>query len=685
MDVYAVLKQMTLDEKLHYLTGKDSNASQSLPRFSVPAMRYHDSPFGLRFKKQNDAANPEFHKRMRSAFPNCTNREEVVSTAFPTGAALAATWNIDLLEEVGGALGEEYRAYGVNAVLGPAVNLKRHPLCGRNFEYFSEDPLLAGKLGAAYVRGVQKKGVAACPKHFAANNQERGRFCVSSEIDERTLRELYLKPFEIIVKEAGPWSIMCAYNRLNGIFASEHKQLLDDILRKEWGFDGIVISDWCAVKNRAYSLLASIEMCMPYQEEAYGQLKEAYEQGIITGALIDEAIVHLFTFLERTKTVYQPWEIDFTRHGEIARRAANEAMTLLKNENNALPLVPGTLRTLLVIGDRAIVPFTGGDGSSRVINPPLLTTPLAELRALLGEQTDVQFMPESEIETFQKEVGFMEMDLHERASAADAVVIFAGQSLSCTSETMDRNHIELEPYMEHAIRICGRANKRVIVALNVGDAISTCKWNDCADAILVAFMAGQATGRAVAETLCGKNNPSGKLPETFPARLQDVLSLQNYPGDGFKTEYREKLMIGYRHFDTADISPEYPFGFGLSYSTFVYENLTLTDGVLTFFITNTSDTDGMETAQVYLEFPRTSWASHPKQELRGFKKVFVRAHETVSVQIPLSQDAFCYYNTALHRWIPEKGVYTIRVGANSRDLPLSVLHKIDPTLPYTFG
>ena len=260
MDVYAVLKQMTLDEKLHYLTGKDSNASQALPRFSVPAMRYHDSPFGLRFKKQNDAANPEFHKRMRSAFPNCTNGEEAVSTAFPTGAALAATWNTDLLEEVGGALGEEYRAYGVNAVLGPAVNLKRHPLCGRNFEYFSEDPLLAGKLGAAYVRGVQKKGVAACPKHFAANNQERGRFCVSSEIDERTLRELYLKPFEIIVKEAGPWSIMCAYNRLNGIFASEHKQLLDDILRKEWGFDGIVISDWCAVKNRAYLLMCDKEV-----------------------------------------------------------------------------------------------------------------------------------------------------------------------------------------------------------------------------------------------------------------------------------------------------------------------------------------------------------------------------------------------------------------------------------------
>ena len=327
----SILKEMTREEKFRLLTGTGSNTSYEISRLGIRQMRFHDSPFGVRMKAAQ-TQRKETARKAFSAFPNADKGEEVVSTAFPAGCALGATWDKELLYRVGRALGEEFRAYGINAVMGPAVNLKRHPLCGRNFEYFSEDPVLSGELGAAYVEGVQSAGVAATPKHFIANNQEKGRFTTSSEMDERTMRELYLKPFERIVARAKPWAMMCAYNRINGVYASEHRQLLREILREEWGFDGIVISDWGAVKNRAFSLLASVELCMPYQQEAYGQLENAYREGLIDDGAVDEAVERLLAFLERTKAVYEPHEIDFEGHDELAVQAACEAITLLKNE-----------------------------------------------------------------------------------------------------------------------------------------------------------------------------------------------------------------------------------------------------------------------------------------------------------------------------------------------------------------
>lgn len=676
MENQQILDQMTLDEKFRFLTGGGLNRSCKLERFPVEVMRFHDSPFGLRLKLAYDEDKREMSEKLRSAFPNSERGDEAVSTAFPTGCAMGAAWDPDIVREIGRALGEEYSGYGINAVLGPALNIKRHPLCGRNFEYFSEDPVLSGELASAYVEGVQSQGVAACPKHYAANNQERGRAFVSSEIDERTLREVYLKPFEILVRKAHPWSIMCAYNRINGVYASEHKQLLNDILRQEWGFDGIVISDWGAVKNRAYSLLASVEMCMPYQEEAYGQLQEAYEQGLIDEGVIDEALTRLFRFYERTKTVYEESSIDFEAHHRVAVQAAREAVTLLKNEKSALPILKGQIKRLLVVGERAARPFIGGDGSSRVVNPAHMTTPLQELTDLLGEEVCVQYVGDDALNTYDNEIGFMETDLAKEAMKADAVVVFANQDYSNSSEAMDRNHIELEPYLEHAIRVCHRVNARVIVVLNVGSAISTYKWEHCADAILVSWFGGQGMGRAVAETICGLNNPSGKLPETFPRRLQDVLSLENYLGDGYKVEYNEKLLVGYRCFDRYEKAPCYEFGFGLSYSSFSYHDLTLEGDTLSFFLTNTSDLDGAEVAQVYVEFPPDSWSSHPVRELKAFRRVWVKARESVRVSIPLPEESFQYYNTALRKWTVESGVYTIRVGASSRILPLSLVKEM---------
>ena len=671
MDYNKIIKEMTLEEKFHYLTGADMNSGYKLERFPVERMRYHDGPFGLRMKVKDSSRNEEMKQKVRTAFPNAGEGQEVVSTAFPTGCALGASWDTDLIEEVGNALGEEFRAYGINAILGPAVNIKRHPLCGRNFEYFSEDPYLVGKLGSAYVRGVQNQGVAACPKHFAANNQENGRQKVSSEVDERTLREIYLKPFEMMVREAKPWSIMCSYNRLNGVYASEHKWLLQEVLREEWGFDGIIISDWGAVKNRAYSLLASIEMCMPYQEEAFKQLKEAYDKKIIDDEVIDEALLRLFKFYDRTKDVYKSMNCDFEKHHKLAVKAANKSMVLLKNENQVLPLKAESTKKILVIGDAGVKPYIGGDGSSRVVNPSHIDNPIEELGKILGSEVQIDFMESKRINTYYNEIGHMELEIAQRASKADAVLIFATQNYACYSEAVDRNTIELEPNIEYAIRACSRVNSRIITILNTASAMSVHKWEFCVQGILVSWLSGQGMGRAIAETLCGINNPSGKLPETFPAKLEDVKSLENYPGDEFKVVYREQLMVGYRHFDTNHIEPEYEFGFGLSYSEFVYRDLETDGDRLSFVIENISEYDGEEVAQVYISFPKNSWTSHPDKELRAFRKVFVPAHESVKVTLELKEEDFTYYNVALHKWLTEEGVYKIRVGSSSRNLPLT--------------
>ncbi len=667
-----IISEMTLEEKFRYLTGAELNASYKLERFPIKQMRYHDGPFGLRMKMKDDKNRDKTELNFRSAFPNAGKENEVPSTAFPTGCALGASWDKDLVEEVGEALGEEFAFYGVNAILGPSVNIKRHPFCGRNFEYFSEDPYLTGKLGSAYVRGVQKKGVAACPKHFAANNQEKERHCLSSEIDERTLREIYLKPFEIIVKEASPWSIMCAYTRLNGVFASEHQWLLQEVLREEWGFDGMVISDWGAVKNRAYSLLASVEMCMPYQKEAFSQLEKAYEEKIIDEEIIDEALLRIFRFYDRTKGVYKPSEADFEEHHQLAVKAANKSMVLLKNEGQILPLQKETIRRLLVLGEGAVQPYIGGDGSSRVVMPTKVTIPLEELRNLLGDEVQIDFMGANKLDTYRNEIGHMEQEVMEKASKADIVLVFLNQDFSCHSEAVDRSTMEISSHLEYAMRTCARVNPNLVAVLNVADAVSMWKWKDCVRGILVSWLGGQGMGRAIAETLCGKNNPSGKLPETFPKHSEDVKSLKNYPGDGYKVVYEERMMVGYRHFDTNNVEPEYEFGFGLSYSDFQYSDLTLEGEILCFTIKNTSNFDGEEIAQVYVEFPKNSWSSHPLRELRAFKKVMVPAGESVCVSLELPKSAFTYYNSALHRWMVEEGVYRIWVGSSSRNLPLSV-------------
>lgn len=675
-----LIKKMTLEQKFRFLTGVDSNATYPIPELGISAMRCHDSPFGPRVQ----TSRSEYAAKIVSAFPNNTGGTEAVATAFPTGSALGATWNRGLLQDVGRAIGQEHKAYGVNALLGPAVNLKRHPLCGRNFEYFAEDPVLSGELGASYVQGAQENGIAACPKHYIANNQERGRFSVSSEMDERTMRELYLAPFERVVKKADPWSIMCAYNRINGVYASESKQLLNDILRREWGFDGVVISDWCAVKDRAVSLKASIELCMPYQADAYDQLARAYEAGEITDEEVNGAVDRLLTLHDRTSSAPKDPDIDFEAHHALAVQAALESITLLKN-NGALPLEADKLRHVLVIGERAKKPFIGGDGSSRIKNPAHLTTPFDEICSILGKGAEVDFLGEADINSFDNEIGFLECKVIEHAEKADAVIVFLNQDFSCTSETMDRSDIELPPYQEHMLRAAHRVSSRVIAVLNVGSAVSTYKWARCADGILVSWLGGQGMGRAVAETLFGLSNPSGKLAETFPRSLNDVKALENYPGDGRKTVYREGLMAGYRHFDTNRVEPDYPFGFGLSYTAFAYSDLRLDGLDVSFTLKNTGSRAGAETAQLYVSAPEESWLYHPEKELKGFAKVFLQPGEEKRVMIRLTERDFRYWNPMLHDWVSEPGEYTVSVGGSSRSLPLSVCLTVPASHDLTFS
>ena len=670
MDIESILREMTLEEKFRFLTGGGLNHTSPVDRLGIPAMRLQDGPFGLRMKTQDEQSG--MVEQIRSAFPNCHDGAEVVSTAFPCGAAMGAAWDAELVHEIGAAIGEECRAYGVRAILGPAMNLKRHPLCGRNFEYFSEDPILTERLAAAYVAGVQGQGVAACPKHFAMNNQERSRFTVSSEADERTMRELYLRPFERVVRAEKPWSIMCAYNRVNGVLCSEHHQLLQEILREEWGFDGIVVSDWGCVRNRAWSLLASVDLCMPYQEEALDQLREAYDQHLIDDAVVDEAVRRMLCFFERTGQAGAMQVCDFEAHDRLALQAARESIVLLKNENQMLPLQQEKLKKLLVAGETAVHPYIGGDGSSRVANPYRVAVPLEELRDCLGEGVEVEFLGDAQLRTDQNEIGVMEGKVLRKAMEADAAVVFASQDYSCCSETMDRPGVELPPYLEHVIRVCRRAGKPVVVVLNVGSAVSIWNWNQEADAILVSWLGGQAMGRAVAETLCGLNNPSGKLSETFPRRLSDAPAMDEYPGNGYQTVYREGVCIGYRHYDQRRIRPDYAFGFGLSYTHFRYENLTLEGDRLAFDLINDGTWDGDEIVQVYVRFPANAWVSHPPKELKAFRRIPLKAGETKRVEIPVTEDFFTYYNPALRRWTTEAGTYTILVGGSSDDLPLSV-------------
>lgn len=657
-----LVSRMTREEKATILTGMNFWQTVPIERLGVPSVTMSDGPHGLR-------------KSVNS--PETGEPVTLPSPCFPTSAAMAATWNRELVREGARALGEITAAADVDVLLGPGVNIKRTPLCGRNFEYYSEDPYLAGELAARYVEGVQSAHVGTSLKHFAANNQEFDRLQVSSEVDERTLREIYLPAFEKAVKSARPWTVMCAYNRLNGVFCSEHRQLLWKILREEWGFEGIVVSDWYAVHDRGRALSASLELEMPYRDERSKlSLLESLESGKISERELDDAVGRLLAFIlkaaeSRGRRVKKT---DEAANLKLLTDAAREAVTLLKNEDGVLPLEPAAGKKILVLGLAAEEPVIQGGGSSEVVHTGA-DSPLAALRELLEPGVKIEYQP-----LYRYARGMLLVDglnrAVEAARRADTVVFFTADQKYAETEDRDRETMRLPASMERLIRTIGDANPNLVVVLQAGSAVEMTGWIDLAKAVVFTWFAGQGAGTAIAEVIAGTVNPSGKTAETFPLALEDTPAFGTYPGNGAVSPYSEGLLVGYRWYDTKQKDVLFPFGHGLSYTRFEYSDLEIsTEGApfpvrVRCSVTNAGDREGKETVQLYVRDPDAK-VLRPFQELKGFEKITLRPGERKTVTFELDERAFSYYSVSFGRWHWETGTFEIRIGASSRDIRLT--------------
>jgi len=667
MDLKSLIEKLTLEEKLQLLTGKNNWETVAVERLGIPSIFVSDGPHGLRKMVVDENGNYQTLK----------------STCFPTASAMAATWNPELAYEVGECIAEECQAENVDIILGPGVNIKRTPLCGRNFEYFSEDPYLAGEMAAAYINGVQSRNVGTSLKHYAANNQEYDRHHISSEVDIRALREIYLKPFEIAVKKAQPWTVMCSYNRINGVYGSEHKWLLDDVLRKEWGFEGFVVSDWGAVWDRAKSLKASLELAMPYNENHFNVLKKAYEEGKITDDEINSALERLL------KIVFRAYEArknrigkyDAEKHHEVAKKVALESITLLKNDNNILPINREKVKKLAIIGEFAAMPVIQGGGSAHV-QTAKVDAPLDRIKELAQKEgIEVEYAISMSVPSNSQ---YNQNSALRIAENADQVIIFAGNRGRVESEGYDRTSIKLSPDIENAILQISRLNPNTVVVVQAGSAIDMTAWIGRVKAVVFDWYSGQAGGSAIAEILFGVHSPSGKIAETFPICLEDTPAYGTYPGNGIVSWYREGIMVGYRYYDTFEKPVLFPFGHGLSYTQFEYSDLKITPDVagendeitVSFSVKNTGNMHGKETVQLYVR-DMCSHVLRPFKELKGFAKVDLKPGEKKEVTFRLGRDAFAYYSIAENNWHVEGGEYKILIGASSQDIRLTGRVKIN--------
>lgn len=644
-----LIAKLTLEEKAGLTSGLDFWHTKSVERLGIPSEMMTDGPHGLR--------------KQESASDALGLGGSAAATCFPTASALANSWDEALLSAVGAALGEEAVAQGIGMVLGPGVNIKRSPLCGRNFEYFSEDPLLAGKLAAAMIRGIQSTGVSACVKHFAANSQELRRMATDSVVDERTLRELYLPAFEIAVKEGGVRALMTAYNRLNGTYCNENEHLLRDILRGEWGFNGLVVSDWGGNNDRVAAIRAGSSLEMPASNgETDRQVVEAVRSGALDEALLDEQVGHVLDFVFAAQDVLKDGGVfDGTAHHALAARAAAESAVLLKNEKELLPLRPG--EGVAVIGDFAAAPRYQGAGSSRV-NPTQVDTPLDALRAAGVNVTGYE-------KGFRRN-GVSSPRLVRRAAELAArsgtALLFLGLDEGSETEGMDREHMRLPENQLELLRAVAEVNPRVAVILQCGSPVEM-TWDVFARAVLHLYLGGQAVGTACAALLTGEANPCGKLAETLPVRLEDTPCAPYYPGTEATCEYREGLFAGYRYYETAHRRVKYPFGHGLSYTEFSYAPGEFSPGGVSFTIKNTGCRAGAEIAQLYIR-AKESQTPRPLLTLAGFARAELLPSEEKTVFLPLSERSFAVWSTAENRWVVEEGDYELCVGASCRDLRL---------------
>jgi beta-glucosidase len=653
-----VLAQLTLEEKAALLDGSDFWHTEPVERLGVPALMVTDGPHGLR--KQPEGGD---HLGLTGSVP---------ATCFPPAAGLASSWNVDLLRRVGEALGRETRAEKVSVLLGPGVNMKRSPLCGRNFEYFSEDPVLAGDLAAAMVEGVQSQGVGTSLKHYAANNQETQRMTISADVDERTLREIYLTAFERVVTKAQPWTVMCSYNRINGVYASEDPWLLTTVLRDEWGFEGLVVSDWGAVNVREDAVAAGLDLEMPSSSGAGTQrILDAVAAGTLSTEDVDRAVLRVLELVEKSKAALaDPGSFDVDAHHALAREAAVQSAVLLKNDG-VLPLA-ATGGAIAVIGEFARTPRYQGAGSSQV-NPTKLDDALSALQAQFTDSREVTFAAGYVPEDEEIQAGLV-TEAVANASAADVVVLFLGLPASYESEGYDRDHTNLPPAQLDLLEKVVAANANVVVVLANGSVVNLEPWQGSVRAILEGWLGGQAGGGAVADLLAGVANPSGKLAETVPLNYLDNPTVGNFPGDHGHVRYGEGLLIGYRWYDAHQMAVAYPFGHGLSYTTFAYSDLSVEDKgehvEVAVTVENTGAHVGTETVQVYVSDHEAS-VYRPEQELKGFARVTLDPGASERVVVSLDARAFSFWHSAAGRWIVEGGDFGIRVGSSSRDIRLA--------------
>lgn len=652
-----LISKMTLEEKASLCSGFDAWHTKAIERLGIPSIMMTDGPHGVR--KSN----------------GFNLNESVPSTCFPTAACMASSWDRNLLQEVGAAIGEECQAEGVSILLGPGVNIKRTPLCGRNFEYYSEDPLLSSELAAAFIKGVQSQGVGTSIKHFAANNQEYRRLVIDAIVDERTLREIYLASFEKAIKEAKPWTVMAAYNKVNGTYCTENGFLLTKILRDEWGYEGVVVSDWGAVDDRVKALEAGLDLQMPGNGGIDDKkIIEAVKSGKISEEVLDRAVERIlriiFKAIENKKENYT---YDKEAHHELAVKVARESIVLLKNEDNILPLkAQGTIG---IIGSFAKQPRYQGGGSSH-LNPTKLSIPLDEILNIVGDKAKVLYAQGYDLQTGETNVNYIS-EAKEVAKKSDVVVIFAGLPESFDSEGLDRQHLKLPDGHNIIINEVLRENSNVVVVLMNGSAVEM-PWVDKVKGIFECYLAGQGVGKAIAELLFGIANPCGKLAETFPVKLSDNPAHLNYPGEKDKVEYHEGIFVGYRYYDKKEMDVLFPFGYGLSYTKFDYLDIRVDkkeldeNQILKVFVRvkNSGKIAGKEIVQVYVSKKKSN-VIRPEKELKAFKKVYLEPGEVKEIEFTLDKRAFAYYEVDVQDWYVEEGEYNILVGKSSRDIVLS--------------
>ena len=643
---------MTLEEKALLTSGKDFWQTQENKEKGIPSIFLSDGPHGLR--KQMAAAD---HLGLN---------ESVKATCFPTAATMASSWDVSLGEELGKALGDEAVAEKVNVILGPGMNMKRNPRCGRNFEYFSEDPYLAGKMASAYVRGIQSNGISACVKHFCCNNQEISRMTIDTVLDERTLREIYLTAFEIAVKEGHTKTIMSSYNMVGGTHTNENMHIMHDILRKDWGYQGVVVTDWGGENDRIKGLMAGNELEMPGCQDTVKEVIKAVNAGQLSEDVLNESVDHLITLARDTDKVFSDGEkhtFDVDAHNMVAQRCAEQSMVLLKNQGNILPIKPGT--KVAIIGDFAKKPRYQGAGSS-VVNPTRIENAMDSLK----------YFPE--IECVGYEPGFNRYGKKDKkalkkalalAKKADICLVYVGLDEVTEAEGLDRANLNMPDNQIKLIDELAHAGNKIVAVLSCGAPVKL-GWADECEALLHCYLSGQAGARAALNILTGRINPSGKLAETYPNKYHDVSSASHFPGKEKTVEYREGLYIGYRYYDTDSLQVKYPFGFGLSYTHFEYSDYVLDDKGVSFKITNAGDRDGAEIAQLYVGGINLK-VFRPKKELKGFAKVFLKKGESKVVRIDFDDKTFRYWNVKTNKWEIEGGIYNIMIGASVEDIRLS--------------